>query len=423
MEPSPMNITEHERGGMRLFAARTGAKDVVSIVGSVFGGYLMLDTALKMVPRIATSLLDAGTHARDKDTIRDALAARGASIHFSPGAERTYFQATCLPDDLDFILKLITECLGDAIFPAQEIVLQKKRTVAELTEAKIDTASRASDAFLRMIYDRSHVNYPDTIQSAIKQTGNITRAHAQSFRKLLGKGGLVFAIAGDITPDEALSKAERAFAKLPNGTTSSVVKKPNTKAPTPTEEYVSIPDKATIDVQLGVHIPLTYDSPEYIPLTVFSSMLGGSGLASGHLMRTIRERDGLTYGIYASPIGFGGGADGALRIMATFSPATFDQAVATTHTEIKNFLSTGLASRALEAKKTEMIGKYVVGLATSGGLASMLHMIGAEGKPLAYIDEYPSLIRAVTVADLKKVATLIPFDKLSLAAAGTFIKK
>ncbi len=423
MESERLNITEHEKGSMRLFASRTGAKDVVTIVGSVLGGYVTLNRSLQMVPRIATALLDAGTRLRDKDTIRDALSARGASIHFFPDKDRTHFQGTCLPDDLDFVLMLITECLSEATFPAREIALQKRRTIAEMNEARIDTGTRASYAFSRLIYDPLHVNYPDTIETSITRTKKIDRKQIQSFQKLLGKGGLICAITGDIRPDEVLAKADRIFAKLPDGTTSPTAKKQNTKAQSMKEEFIAIPDKANIDVYLGAAIPLTYDSPEYIPLTVFASMLGGSGLASGHLMRTMRERDGLTYGIYASLVGFGGGADGALRITATFSPATFEKAVATTHKEIKNFLAEGLTSNALEAKKTEMTGKYVVGLATSGGLAGELHMIGMEGKPLAYSDEYPSLINAVTIADLKKVASMIPFDKLSLAAAGTFENK
>jgi zinc protease len=423
MENGRMNVTEYEKGTMRFFAARTGAKDVVSIVGSVLGGHFMLDRVNQMVPRIATSLLDAGTRTKDKDTIRDSLAARGATIYFSPGGDRTYFNASCLPDDIEFVLKLITECMSGAVFPAAEISLQKKRTVAELMEAKIDTGTRSTQEFLRMIYDPSHVNYPDSIETSIKQTNAIDRKQALAFQRLLGKGGLVCAITGDIRPDEVLKKAERAFSKLPEGTTSMAAKRTNIKVQTKKEECISIPDKANIDVSLGVSIPLTYDSPEYIPLTVFTNMLGGSGLSSGHLMRTVRERDGLTYGIYANPVGFGGGADGALRISATFSPATFDTAVSTTRKEIQNFLSKGLTDTALEAKKAEMTGKYVVGLATSRGLAGILHMIGVEEKPLAYIDEYPSLINAVTVADLKKVAALIPFDKLSLSAAGTFQTK
>ncbi|MDB5189879.1 MAG: Zinc protease [Parcubacteria group bacterium] len=423
MAREPMNVTEHEKGTMRLFAVRTGAKDVVTIEGSVLGGYYMQSREDMMVPRMVTGLLDAGTKNKTKEQLRGALAAKGASLYFAPGGDRTHFYAACLPEDAEFMFKLIVECLSESTFPTAEVANQKKRSLAELEESKNDTGFQASMAFSRLIYDPTHVNYPDEIDVEMKRVAKATRKDMLTFRSKLGQGGLVLAVAGDIVPDSILAKAEKAFSKLPKGTAKMTEKKANAKKPSVSEALVSIPDKATIDTYIGVHVPMTYESDDFTALKVFTSMLGGGGLSTGHLMRTIRERDGLTYGIAAGTKGFAGKADGAFVIHATFSPATFDQAVANTRKEIKIFLETGMTEETLQTKKDELTGRYYVGLSTTRGLASALHTIGIEEKPLAYIDEYPSLIHAVTVADLKRVAAIIPFDKLSLAAAGTFIKK
>ena len=85
-------------------------------------------------------------------------------------------------------------------------------------------------------------------------------------------------------------------------------------------------------------------------------------------------------------------------------------------------LGCGLTASALVFKQDEMAGRYVIGLASASGLARELHRIGAEGKPLSYIDEYASLVRAVTLADIKQVATLLDATKLVTAAAGTLKK-
>jgi hypothetical protein len=53
----------------------------------------------------------------------------------------------------------------------------------------------------------------------------------------------------------------------------------------------------------------------------------------------------------------------------------------------------------------------------------MLHKIGVEGKPLSYLDEYPSLIRALSLKDVMDIVPLLPVSKLSLAAAGTKLTK
>jgi zinc protease len=423
MEQGRMNITEHEKGAMRLFAARTSAKDMVVIEGSVLGGWNMLPQELQMVPRLATALLDAGTTKKTKEAIRSSLTARGASISFSPGLDRTYFSASCLPEDTDFVLKLIAECLKDALFPASELALQKKLTLAYLEEAKTDTHALASQELSRLLFDKTHVNYADTIPNSTKRVEHTTRAHTQSFKKLIGIGGLIIAITGDVTPSEVISKAERAFSILPKGTQAASTKHANSKKPHAAVSEIPVSDKANIDVYMGAHVPITYDSPEYLPFVVMASMLGGKGLFTGHLMRTIRERDGFTYGIYAHPTGFTGLADGSFRIMASFSPKDYKRAVEATKKEIQVFLSTGITEEMLTQKKTEMVGKYAMNLATSAGLAGALHGIGVEGKPLSYIDEYPSLISHISVEEVVAAAQLVPWKELSIAAAGTFEKE
>lgn len=408
---------------MRFFVARTGAKDTVAIHGSVLGGYHMLERKLQMVPRLATALLDAGTKTKNKEMIRTALSARGASISFSSGGDRTHFHATCLPEDTEFVLKLIAECLSDAIFPASEIALQKKRTLAELEETKTQTHKIATDEFFRTVYDRLHANYAEPLSERIAQTKRSSRSDMQAYKRLLGQGGLVLAITGDISPEQLLAKAERIFNSLPPGTERMTEKKLNANAPKAQEKLIFVPNKANIDVIMGAHVPFNYDSPEFLPFTVVTNMLGGRGLSTGHLMRTIRERDGLTYGIYATPVGFGNHADGAIQIWATFSPATYDKAITATKKEIRAFFDTGMTSSALETKKVELAGRYVIGLATAEGLAGALHSIGIEGKPLSYIDEYPNLLKTITLKQVKNVAAHIPFGEFTIVSAGTFEKK
>jgi len=269
------------------------------------------------------------------------------------------------------------------------------------------------------LYDSAHVNYAESIAARKATIEAVTRAELMQYRKMLGQGGLVLTIVGDIQPESVLQEAMKVFKKLPAGTPTAPSKSKNKKATAASEDIISVPDKANIDTYLGVAVPCTYDDPVYLPFTILTQMLGGHGFTS-HLMSTIRERDGLTYGVYAMPSGFSGLADGDFRVWATFSPEKFDQSVAALRKEISLFFKQGMTEERLEARKDEVIGSYIVGLATTGGFATMLHSIGAEGKSLAYVDEFPELVQAVTIQDLLSAAKLIQLDKLSLVAAGTF---
>ena len=150
-------------------------------------------------------------------------------------------------------------------------------------------------------------------------------------------------------------------------------------------------------------------------------MLGGPGFTS-HLVATIRERDSLTYSVRAYSTGFGALAEGSMQVWATFSPQKYNESVKALKKEIALFFKELLTRSNLEARKLEMIGEYTVGLSTTRGLAATLHKIGTENKSLSYIDEYPELLKVITLEDLHKAAALIPLSKLSLAAAGTFTK-
>ena len=290
--------------------------------------------------------------------------------------------------------------------------------LGSLIESKTDTGEQATSALSRLLYDTNHVNYSKTTDEYIRETESVTRADLVAFKSHVGRGGLVAAVTGDIEPHKALAIIEKTFSKLSEGTTEQLPKARNTKKPQASEKLITISDKANVDMYIGAAVPLTYTDPLYYSFTTAVDMLGGS--FASHLMQTIRERDGLTYGIRSSAGGFGGGADGYFRVSATFSPDLYEKGVAATRKEIDLFFKKHLTSDVLEKKQDELTGSYLIGLSTTYGLAKRLHGIGVRKEPLTEIDEYPHIIREITVNDIQDAAALIPLDKLSLAAAGSF---
>jgi zinc protease len=404
---------------MRLFAAPTATKDFVRIEGSVLGGSTFFPQNEQATAILAAELLDAGTAKRDKDTIREALASRGASLSFSAQGDRTFFSASCLPEDISFLLNLIVECLSQASFPEKEITLAKERIIGGLTESKTDTNLQARIAYARLVYEAGHANYATTTDEDSTAIRRSTRKQLKALQAVYGHTGLIAAIAGDVDPKKTLAVATTAFSKLPKGSAPLPAKKLNTKKQLSKEVFVTVVDKANIDVFAGSSVGFDYDDARFVPFAVLLSMLGGRGLSSGHFMRTIRERDGLTYGIYSIPAGFEDKDDGGYRIWATFAPAVYKKGIAAIRKEIEVFLATGITKETLRKKQDEITGRFQISLSTASGLAAVLAQIASEQKPLSYIDDYPNMIRAVTIADLKKVASLISTKTLAVAAAGT----
>ncbi len=408
-------------GNGRAFIARTGAKDVVTIQGSVLGGPTMLAKAQEAVPAFASRLFDAGTVTHTKDVLRESLAARGASIYFGANPDRTSFFATCLPEDLSFVLKTIAECLGTASFSAKEIETVRTELLGRLKESKTDTRTQAIQELTRLMYDPKHPNYSDKDAATQKKIDSASRKEMQSFQKMLGNQNLIIAIAGDVEAPKALAAIERAFGNLPAGAGEYPEKPQNKKVQAREQRELFIPHKTSIDVFAGHALPINYQDTLYQPFRVVTHLLGGGGFNT-YLMRTIRERDGLTYHASARIAGFERDTQGFFRAYVSFAPEMYTRGLATLLQEMRIFLNTGLTEDELAKKKEEMVGEYAIGLSTTAGLASQLHLIGEQDHDLSYIDTYLDEIKAVTVADLKKAAALIDLDKLSISAAGSFVK-
>ena len=420
MKNEHLSAQEFPIVGGRLFIAPTRAHDVVAVEGSVLGGPNMLPAALDVVPGLAAGLLDAGTAKKKKNVVREMLAGRGISLSFSSSGDRAAFSGRCFPEDLPVLLATITECLNEASFLEGEVKSAKARALGDLAEEKSDTRAQAERAFAELLYDPGHVNYLRPTKAEEKSVAATRRSHLQDFRKMLGKGGLVLAIAGDIEVASARAAAEKAFKKLGQGTATAPMKQANKKAWGSSEKLIPIADKANIDVLLGATLPLTIHHQLYHPMKVLTEMLGGG--FSAHLIQTIRERDGLTYGVYATLAGLDAGADGYFKIWATFSPQRYKESVAKLRKEVGIFFSKGLTETALAKRQEEISGSYLVALSTTHNLAATLHTIGAFGFDLSYLTEYPNIIRAVSLADIKHAADLIPKNKFALVASGTFRK-
>lgn len=419
MEPILHLATEQtlfENG--RLLFAPMKTKDIVAVEGSVLGGANMLPKASDVIPSLAAALFDAGTIKKKKAAFREALALRGITLSFAAGGDRTYFSGQCFPEDMSFLLSTIAECLGQAVFPEAELKTTKTHAQGALAEQKTDTHALAARALNRMLYDATHPNFPRTIRENELSVTKARRTDLKSFQKMIGRSGLVLALSGDIDATSLPGVVAKAFKKLSEGTSTASKKELNTKISRGEEVRIPIRDKANIDVLLGASLPLTKKHELFHPALLLTDMLGG-GFAA-HLMQTVRERDGLTYRTYARLGGLSDGSDGYFEAYASFTPSRYEESVAKLRTEIKNFFTTGITEDALARKKDEVAGSYAVGLSTTRGLASALHSLAVDGRDLSYLTEYPTVIRAVPLAEVHSAADLIPFSKLSLAAAGTF---
>ena len=147
-------------------------------------------------------------------------------------------------------------------------------------------------------------------------------------------------------------------------------------------------------------------------------ILGGN--FSARLMQTVRDKQGLTYGIGSSISGVSFGADGYWNIWGTFSPDILKKGIEATKEQVDLWFNKGVTEDELSAKKTTISGSYKVSMDSTAGLAAKILSNAEHGRELSYLDEYPKIIESISLSEVNRA--IKKYDnpnKLYLVAAGT----
>jgi predicted Zn-dependent peptidase len=69
--------------------------------------------------------------------------------------------------------------------------------------------------------------------------------------------------------------------------------------------------------------------------------------------------------------------------------------------------------------KEEISGRHKVGLSTTSGTADAIFAAALAGRPVSFVDQYPSIIEALSLAEVNRaIKEHIRYDLAVTAAAG-----
>ena len=386
--------------GLNFYSFNSSVKGFVSFKGSFLGGKLC-NIKNKLIPEILVEMLDKGTKNKDKFKIASILENVGAKISFTQGKYRVYFTGQCLTKDILLIFDLIAEQLIQPLVNEKDLQSVKKRNIAELLNLKSDTRSQGMINFLQKLYPKNHPNRPFGIDEEIKQVEKIETEDLIMFHnQFYGLGNMEICMVGDLDHtkvDKNLSKVFKNW-KISPLDKEMMVSNLKSKNLSGKSSVVYIPDKSSADLILGHGIGIDNNHKDYLNLMVGHFILGGN--FSSRLMSTIREKEGLTYGIQSSISGVDNGNDGYWNIWGTFSPSDINKAKKLIFQQLELWSEKGVTKRELENKKTTICGMYKVSFDRTLGIVSRMIDTLHKNKPLAFIDEYPNIINDIKLSDV-----------------------
>lgn len=406
--------------GLALYLAPMGIKDAVTLQGSLRAGGNYAPKGEPLLPGVLAEMLDEGTKRRSKAAIQEALDARGMSLRWSADGERIRFTGHCRRKDLRELLAILAEEMRKPSFPAANLAVIKKRLIGQLAQREDDTRAQGVIALSRLIYPRGHANRRLTIEEAIRGVRGISRFKLAAFHaRTFGRGSLMVVAAGDVRAAEAARAVQRTLAKLPVVADPKRTARIDNVAPRSAQAVITVPKKPSVDLFLATPLSVKKYDPDYYPLLLGARILGVPGF-SGRLMRTVREKEGLTYGIYGRLAAFDDEAPGHLEVWGTFAPELLSRGLSSALRELRRLIEKGGSARELADQKTMVSGAHHIGLSTTGGRAGALLTILEDGKSPRYLDSYLADIERVTLSDVNRVMRKYwnP-EKLAIAAAGS----
>lgn len=411
------NIVRQNVGGIDLVVLKTGIKDVVTIRGTLAAGDSRSPESNFALADLAAGMLDKGTVNRDKFAIAKTLGDAGAAISFNTSASALNISAKCLRADLPMVIGLLGEQLRSPAFAQDEFVKLKKQLAGELARAMEETDFRANLAFVRAVYPKGHPNRGTSAEEYLAAVDKATLEEVKAFHaQMYGPVTMRLVVVGDVDAKVLAVELSRAFSGWNGGSAQPPAARAG-KSKAMREEIVQMPDKTNVTLIWGQATQLRNGEPDALALRVGTAAFG-SGF-TGRLMASVRDKEGLTYGIGAfnSNDTF---VDGDWRIQGNFAPDLLNKGVASTKLQLLRWHKDGITAKELADTKGKFVGTYKLGLSTTGGMADTILNTLNRDLPLSYIDEFGDRVNALTLEQVNgAIQKHLHPDHMVLIEAGT----
>ncbi len=377
-----------------------------------FTGGASLDRAGKRgAINLMTATLEEGAGDLDAQAFSIARDDLAASIRFGVSQDALSISARFLTENREEAIALIKLALTDPRFDQEAIDRVRRQIVSTLRADETNAYVMAGQTFNAQVFgDHPYGSSPDGTVDSVEA---LTRDDlVQAFNDVVVADRVFVGAAGDISAEELANLMDELLGDLPSG-----------GAPLPSAAKTRFSGGVTLvqhDVPQSVvlfgHGGLPRDDPDFFPAFVLNEVFGGAGQQS-RLSLEVRNKRGLTYGIGSHIVN----SDHADLVMGQFASANdrVAEAIEVVKQQWSLVVEEGITAEELEAAKTYLTGAYPLLFDSNASIAQILVGMQQDGRPIDYIQKRNSMIEAVTLEDVRRVARrLYKPDDLRFVVVG-----
>ncbi|NJN70229.1 MAG: insulinase family protein [Nitrospira sp.] len=242
---------------------------------------------------LVVSLLDEGTTTRTSKQLAEQIDFVGGSLGAHAGEDFSSASVRVLQKDIDLGFTLLSDILQRPLFPKQEFERVRSQILGEISSDNDDPGHVAMKAFNQLVFQNHPYRWP--VNGTEESLKRITLADVQNFyAKEYLPNQVILTIVGDVTVEQAMALVQGHFGSWKKG---AVQPRPAKKPTAIDKKVVQLIEKDLTQSTIMIgHPGISRTNPDFYAVTVMNHILGAGGFSS-RLMDSIRDKQGLAYGI------------------------------------------------------------------------------------------------------------------------------
>lgn len=345
---------------------------------------------------LMAGLLEEGAGDLMAQDYAKALEALAASFSYDTGKDTTSISSRFLTENRDEAIALLSDTIHQPRFDQDAVDRVRGQVLSGLRSDAKDPNDIAGRAFAAMAYG-DHPYGTDGKGTIDSVTALSRQDIVDAHRAVFTRDQLYVGAVGDIDAEQLGVLLDTLLGDLPE-----------TGATIPGPAEVTIPGGVTVvdfdtpqSVALFGQIGIDRDDPDFFAAYVMNQILGGGSFES-RLMSEVREKRGLTYGVYSHLVP----RDLAAVYMGSVASANdkMAEAVQVIRDEWQRMATQGVTAKELKDAQTYLTGAYPLRFDGNGPIASIMVGMQVQGLPIDYIATRNDKVNAVTLEDVNTLA-------------------
>jgi predicted Zn-dependent peptidase len=393
---SPAVTRARLANGLTVLVRENATAPLVGVSLMVAMGTRWETTGNAGISNLVQLMLVRGTATRSGGQILQAVDAMGGSIEAAGGVDYSEIAATSLARHRVALLELVAEVAREPTFPAPMVEAVRDFLLRQVRNRGDRPSDVALDTFTARVFGRHPYAWePVGLKDSLPLIDR--EALLAHYQRHYVPAAMVLAVSGRVTTAEVMTEAARLFGSMPAAAAPQPAP-PAPPAPAPWHERRVVAG-AQAQILMGGPAPALTD-PDYAPLKVLATVLGG-GMA-GRFFSELRDKQSLAYTTSAR---YPTRVDGSyfLAQLGT-APENVARAETALRAELERVEGERVSEEELGVAKAYLLGTLAMDRRTNARQAWYLAAYEQSGEGFEFLDRYAAAVRAVTAADVQRVA-------------------